>query len=144
MASILVATDKRVRDKTPFGLHWGTGVPDVGLGADKDLYIRFENTVETFYKKIDGAWVNLMSGGGFPGFDSSNSQLFELSSNTDSVVVTNFTIAAGSKLRIEKDGLSMYESYGVTRNTVTNAIDFDETVLADSTSKVLVFVGLYS
>jgi hypothetical protein len=92
---------------------------------------------------LSGAWEQV-GGGGFSGFSSSNSQLFELSSNASSVTVTNFTIASDSKLVVKKDGIEIFENYGYNRNTGTNAIDFDETIVADGTSKVLVFVGLYS
>ena len=80
----------------------------------------------------------------FLGFDNSNSQLFNLTTNTSLVIVTNFTITSGSKLRVERDGVTIYEGYGWTRNTGTNSIDFTNQILADSTSPVRVFVGRYS
>lgn len=135
--------DKRQIHLSPFDVHWGLDAPSVGVGVDGDIYIRYSAVAETFYKKIGGAWSST-GGGGFDGFDSSNSELFELASNTNSTVIANFTIAAGSKIVVKKDGIELYENHGYTRNTSTNAIDFDETILADTGSSVLVFVGLYS
>jgi hypothetical protein len=80
----------------------------------------------------------------FLGWDGTNSQTFNLVVNTNSTIVTNFTITSGSKLRVERDGVTIYEGYGWTRNTGTNSIDFSNQILADSTSPVLVFVGRYS
>ncbi len=137
-----VSPDKRQINLSPFDVHWGADAPSDLVGVNSDIFIRYGDSDDTFYKKRSGVWVP--SDSGFVGFDSSNSELFELTSNTDSTTVTNFTIAANSKLVVKKDGIEMYESHGYTRNTGTNSIDFDETILADTDSTVLVFVGLYS
>lgn len=136
--------DRRQIILSPFDVHWGTDVPSAGIGVNGDIYIRYGSTAETFYKKVSGAWQLAGGGGSFQGFDSSNSELFELTSNTSSTTIGNFTLAADSKIVVKKDGIEIYEGYGYTRNVGTNSIDFDETILADTSSKVLVFAGLYS
>jgi len=139
-----VSPDKRQIQLSPFDLHWGTDAPSDLTGNDGDIYIRYGSSGDTFYKKISGSWSQTGGSGGFLGFGSSNSELFELSSNSSSVTVTNFTLAADDSLVVKKDGIEIYENYGYTRNVGTNAIDFDETIIADSNSKVLVFVGRYN
>jgi hypothetical protein len=138
---MVIAQNERLRERAPFNTFWGTDAPSGGTGSNGDYFFRYHDGTEAIYKKVSGSWVEVR---GFTGFDSSNSQIFELTSNFSSVLITNFTITASSKLRIEKDGVSIYEGHGVTRNTGTNSIDFDGTISASAQSPVLVFVGAYS
>lgn len=143
MSKWLLAPDRRKNEKAPFDTYFGTDAPSAGVGSNGDYYFRHHDGSEAIYKKVSGSWTPVDTG--FLGFDNStNSELFELSSNFTSIVVTNFTITANSKLRVEKDGIVIYESKGWTRNTGTNAIDFDSEIAASADSKVLVFVGAYS
>lgn len=139
-----VSSDRRQIITTPFEVHWGTTAPLDSLGNDDDIYIRTGDVEELFYKKRAGSWVASGGGGGFSGWSATNSEIFDKSANFTSVVATNFTITTTAKLTVEKDGVKVYEGYGWTRNTGTNAIDFDDEILASADSKILVFVGRYS
>jgi hypothetical protein len=139
---LVIAPDRRKRERAPFNTHWGTSSPDSGTGDNGDYFFHYGNVSTAIYKKVSGSWVAV--GGGFAGFDSSNSEIFEQTSNFSSVTVTNFTITVSSNLRVEKDGVTVYEGKGWTRNTGTNSIDFDSTISASSDSKVIIFVGTYN
>ena len=135
---------KRI-EKAPFEVFFVTDVPSAGQGNNGDYAFRYDNNSESIYKKIGGTWEAVTGGGGFQGFTSGdNAQIFNLTSTTSSVTLTDFVIAAGSKLRVEKDGLTMYEGMGWTRNVGSNSIDFDNSIEADTNSPVVVFVGIYS
>lgn len=138
----VTAPDLRRRERAPFDTHWGTGAPGAGVGSNGDYYFQYDDSGDAIYKKTGGSWVKV--GGGFSGFDSSNSELIEKTSDFSSAVVSNFTITVSTNLRVEKDGVVVYEGNGWTRNTGTNAIDFDSTIEASSGSKVLIFVGKYN
>lgn len=139
---LVTAPDRRRRERAPFETHWGTSSPGAGLGVNGDYYFQYDgSSSDSIFKKVSGAWVKV--GDSFSGFDSSNSELFEQTSDFSSVTVTNFTITVSTKMRVEKDGVTIYEGKGWTRNTGTNSIDFDSTISASSDSKVLIFAGAY-
>ena len=138
---LVTAPDRRRRETAPFETHWGTSSPSVGVGSNGDYYFQYDDSVDAIFKKTGGSWVKV--GESFSGFDSSNSELIEKTSDFSSVTIANFTIESTTKMKVEKDGVTVYEGKGWTRNTGTNSIDFDSTISASSDSKVLIFAGAY-
>ena len=140
---VVNGSDKRKTDRTPFEIYWGESSPLNTLGNDGDVFVLYGGTdPELFLKKVSGAWVS--TSGGFSGWDNTNSELFTLNANASSIVLNNFTILLTTNLRVEKDGITMYEGHGFTRNISTNSIDFDSAILAEVGAEGIVFVGKYN
>lgn len=136
--------DGRDNTQAPFQTLYRTAVPSNSEGSNGDFCFVYANSSYGVYKKVDGAWVHLTRGADyFAGFDSSNSQLFLLTSSFSEVTVTAFTFTDSSGLRVEVDGIAQYEgaSYAFQRNSSLGKIVFTETTAANGDSPVAVFVG---
>ena len=83
---------------------------------------------------------------GFAGFNGTNSQTFTVTSNTDNVTLTNFTIKHGDSLRLEVDGCARYEgvSDDWVRDVANNRVIFNETIIATPTVPSVIFIGRYN
>jgi hypothetical protein len=145
MAQRWLTTDNRNHTPAPFGVHFSVGVPSSGTGNNGDYAFCYGNDGLGIYKKIDGIWLTVSGGGGgFLGFNSTNSQQFDLTTTGDTVTVTAFTFTESDGLQVEVDGIVQYEGAGYTRNAGLGTITFDDEITASVASPVHVFVGKYS
>lgn len=104
---------------------------------------------ETVYADVDHpvkVFVGKYSGTGFAGFTNSNSELFEVTTDTNYVDLTNFTLQYSDLLRVEIDGIVKYEgaSHDWTRDVANNRVLLNETASASASSPVKIFVGKYN
>jgi hypothetical protein len=108
--------------------------------------IIFPETIEASVDNPVHVFVGKYEGTGFTGFHAGNSELFEVTSNTAYVDVTNFTLTDYSLLKVEVDGLGQYEGalLSWTRDVPNNRIILTETIVASPSSPVKIFVGKYN
>jgi hypothetical protein len=108
--------------------------------------IIFPETIEASTDNPVHVFVGKYEGTGFTGFHGGNSELFEVTSNTVDVDITNFVITDYSLLRVEVDGIGQSEgaSLAWTRDVANNRVSFTETIVANPSSPVKIFVGKYN
>jgi hypothetical protein len=114
---------------------------DAGLGKilfTESIFADATHPVKVFVGKYGST--------GFQGFTVGNSEIFEVMSETGYVDLTNFVLQYSDAVRVEVDGVTVYEgvSNDWTRDVGLNRILFNETISASASSPVKIFVGKYN
>lgn len=107
----------------PFETYFGTSVPSNEVGVNGDLFIRYGNTVETIYKKVENAWVNT---------SSAKTTADTILTITDIEVKTYtlpFALSLTDRLSVHHFGLRLYE--GADEHFVRNVTTSQITLHAD-------------